>query len=151
MTSLYDPSLAANDYNYMYTPMSINPGGNAGVPPFFRDFGQFSFFGNKKNKMKRMSARKSSARKSARKSKRKGSRKKQSFCRKQVSKKIRINMSEMKKGLLRTSTGYLVTDPRQAIAISYSQVKAKYPKCMAELSKKKTKKSSRSKKRLSKK
>jgi hypothetical protein len=133
MTSLYDPSLAANDYNYMYAPMSINPGGNAGVPPFFRDFGQFSFFGNKKNKMS-----------SARKSKRKGSRKKQSFCSKQVSKKIRINMSEMKKGLLRTSTGYLVTDPRQAIAISYSQVKAKYPKCMADLSKKKTKKTKKS-------
>lgn len=54
-----------------------------------------------------------------------------SFCRRKLSKKISINIKEMKSGNKR------IKSPRQAIAISYSQIKKKYPKCIKSLKKKK--------------
>ena len=61
-------------------------------------------------------------------------------CRQYLSKKIAINMKEYKEGVY--------ASPKQAIAVSYSQVKKLYPHCKKELSKnvknvKKVKKSNR--------
>jgi len=42
-------------------------------------------------------------------------------CKKYLSKKIAINMNEYKEGRFKS--------PQQAIAVSYSQVKKKYPSC----------------------
>jgi hypothetical protein len=53
-----------------------------------------------------------------------------SFCRSKLSKKISINIREMKSGNKR------IKSPRQAIAISYSQIKKKYPKCIKSLKRK---------------
>jgi len=68
--------------------------------------------------------------KSKRRSKRskKGSLKK--YCTSKLSNKIRINMKEHKKGNKK------IKSPSQAIAISYSQVKKKYPKCSRSLKRK---------------
>lgn len=66
-------------------------------------------------------------RKSIRKS-RKRSRKNRSKCRSYLSRKIRINMREMKKGLF--------VSPAQAIAVSYNQVQKKHPACKRILRKK---------------
>ena len=56
-------------------------------------------------------------------------------CRKHLSKKIAINMKEYKDGRY--------SSPKQAIAVSYSQVKKLYPHCKRELTKKSNKKSTR--------
>jgi hypothetical protein len=53
-----------------------------------------------------------------------------SFCRSKLSKKIAINLREMKSGNKR------IKSPKQAIAISYSQIKKKYPKCVKSLKRK---------------
>ena len=53
-----------------------------------------------------------------------------SFCRNKLSKKIAINLREMKSGNKR------IKSPAQAIAISYSQIKKKYPKCVKSLKRK---------------
>ena len=55
------------------------------------------------------------------------------FCRSKLSEKIRINMREYKSGNKK------IKSPLQAIAIAYSQIKKKYPKCSRSL-KRKTKK-----------
>jgi hypothetical protein len=52
------------------------------------------------------------------------------FCRGKLSNKIKINMKEYKKGNKRIKSHI------QAIAISYSQVKKKYPKCSRSLRRK---------------
>jgi hypothetical protein len=52
------------------------------------------------------------------------------LCRSKLSKKIKINMNEYKKGNKR------IKSPLQAIAISYSQIKKKYPKCSRSLKRK---------------
>lgn len=54
-----------------------------------------------------------------------------SFCRSKLSKKIAINLKEMKSGNKK------IKSPKQAIAISYSQIKKKYPKCVKSLKKSK--------------
>ena len=74
---------------------------------------------NKKSKSKRRSKRSKS---------KKGSLKK--YCRSKLSNKIRINMKEYKQGNKK------IKSPSQAIAISYSQVKKKYPKCSRSLKRK---------------
>ena len=53
-----------------------------------------------------------------------------SFCRSKLSKKIAINLREMKSGNKR------IKSQKQAIAISYSQIKKKYPKCVKSLKRK---------------
>jgi len=53
-----------------------------------------------------------------------------SFCRNKLSKKIAINLREMKSGNKR------IKSLAQAIAISYSQIKNKYPKCVKSLKRK---------------
>lgn len=77
--------------------------------------------------------RKSKNRKSKR-SKSKRSKSKRSslkyFCRSKLSNKIKINMKEYKQGNKRIKSGI------QAIAISYNQIKKKYPKCSKSLKKK---------------
>ena len=55
------------------------------------------------------------------------------FCRSKLSNKIKINMKEYKQGNKKIKSAL------QAIAISYSQIKKKYPKCSKSL-KRKTKK-----------
>lgn len=52
------------------------------------------------------------------------------FCRSKLSNKIKINMKEYKQGNKRIKSAI------QAIAISYSQVKKKYPKCSRSLKRK---------------
>lgn len=52
------------------------------------------------------------------------------FCRSKLSKKISINLREMKYG------NKYIKSPKQAIAISYSQIKKKYPKCIKSLKRK---------------
>lgn len=52
------------------------------------------------------------------------------FCRTKLSNKIKINMREYKKGNKK------IKSPLQAIAIAYSQIKKKYPKCSRSLKKK---------------
>jgi hypothetical protein len=49
-------------------------------------------------------------------------------CRSRLYKKIAINLKEMKKGVY--------ASPQQAIAVSYSQVREKYPACKRILTKK---------------
>lgn len=46
---------------------------------------------------------------------------KSDFCKKQLQKKIKINMGEYKSGRWKS--------PKQAIAVSYSQVRRKFPQC----------------------
>jgi hypothetical protein len=69
---------------------------------------------------RRRSPRKSSRRRSPRKSSKK--------CRERLQKKIRINMAEYKSGRYSSRA--------QALAVSYAQVKKKYPSCKRSLSKK---------------
>jgi hypothetical protein len=52
------------------------------------------------------------------------------YCQSKVSKKISINMKEMKSGNKK------IKSPSQAIAIAYSQIRKKYPKCSRFLKKK---------------
>ncbi len=78
---------------------------------------------NKKNS-KRTSKRTS---KRSKRSKR-GSLKK--YCRSKLSNKIKINMKEYKQGNKK------IKSHQQAIAISYSQIKKKYPKCSRSLKRK---------------
>ena len=77
---------------------------------------------NTKRKSTRNTKRKS-IRKSIRKSKRKSIRKspQEKKCRKMLAKKIAINMEEYRQGRF--------LYPKQAVAVSYSQVKKKSPKC----------------------
>jgi len=56
------------------------------------------------------------------------------FCKKQLSDKIRINMREFKKGTI-LKNGRPITSRKQAIAISYSQIKKMYPKCFKHIQK----------------
>jgi len=69
---------------------------------------------------------KRSKRRSPRKSSRKS--KRSSDCKKKLQKKIKINMAEYKSGRYSSRA--------QALAVSYSQVKKKYPYCKRYLSKK---------------
>ena len=70
-----------------------------------------------------------SRRKSGRRSKRRSPRKSPSKkCKEHLQKKIRINMAEYKSGRYSSRA--------QALAVSYAQVKKKYPKCKRSLSKK---------------
>ena len=71
---------------------------------------------------------KKSMRKPIRKSIRKSLKK---FCRNKLSNKIKINMRETKSGNKR------IKSPLQAIAIAYSQIRKKYPKCSKNLKKSK--------------
>ena len=52
------------------------------------------------------------------------------FCRTKLSNKIKINMREYK------NKSKKIKSPLQAIAIAYSQIKKKYPKCSRSLKKK---------------
>jgi len=78
---------------------------------------------SKSKKPIRKSMRKS-LKKPIRKSMRKSLKK---FCRNKLSNKIKINMREMKSGNKR------IKSPLQAIAIAYSQIRKKYPKCSKNL------------------
>ena len=69
---------------------------------------------------RRRSTRKSFRRRSTRKSSKK--------CRERLQKKIRINMGEYKSGRYSSRA--------QALAVSYAQIKKKYPSCKRSLSKK---------------
>lgn len=73
--------------------------------------------------------------KSARRSKRRSP--KEVICRKKLSAKIGININEYKQGRYKS--------PSQAVAVSYSQVKKKYPDCTKYL-KKSVRKSRKNKK-----
>ena len=53
---------------------------------------------------------------------------KKSLCKQRLSKKISINMKEMKNGRYKS--------PAQAIAVSYSQVLKEFPRCKRVLKKK---------------
>ncbi len=75
-----------------------------------------------RKRSKRRSPRRRSPRKSSRKSKRSND------CKKKLQKKIRINMAEYKSGRYSSRA--------QALAVSYAQVKKKYPSCKRYLSKK---------------
>lgn len=55
----------------------------------------------------------------------KSSRVSRSPCRALLSSKISINMKEYKKGVFKS--------PKQAIAVSYSQIKKKFPSCKKSL------------------
>lgn len=66
--------------------------------------------------------------------------KSKSVCKKRLSEKIKINMSERK------SRGWSIP---QAIAISYSQVIKSFPRCKSKLKKSRKKRKSPSKKRKS--
>ena len=72
--------------------------------------------------------KRSRRRKSYRRSKRSRNSKRSSDCKKKLQKKIRINMAEYKSGRYSSRA--------QALAVSYAQVKKKYPKCKRALSKK---------------
>jgi hypothetical protein len=74
---------------------------------------------SRKSRSKRRSPRKSS------RGKRKSPSKK---CRERLQKKIRINMAEYKSGRYSSRA--------QALAVSYAQIKKKYPSCKRSLSKK---------------
>jgi hypothetical protein len=70
-----------------------------------------------------------SRRKSGRRSKRRSPRKSPSKkCKEHLQKKIRINMAEYKSGRYSSRA--------QALAVSYAQVKKKYPSCKRSLTKK---------------
>lgn len=60
-------------------------------------------------------------------------------CRQHLSKKIAINMKEYKEGRY--------VSPKQAVAVSYSQVKKLYPRCKKELSQKRSEKLKKSNRR----
>ena len=73
------------------------------------------------------------ANKSYKKSKKRSKRSKKSlkdFCRSKLSNKIKINMKEYKQGNKKIKSAI------QAIAIAYSQIKKKYPKCSRSLKRK---------------
>lgn len=75
--------------------------------------------------------KKSKSKKIIRKYKSKSMRKSlKKFCRSKLSNKIKINMREMKSGNKR------IKSRLQAIAIAYSQIRKKYPKCSKSLVKK---------------
>jgi len=57
------------------------------------------------------------------------------FCKKALSDKIRINMREFKEGRLMASK-HKVKSRKQVLAISYSQIKKMYPRCLKHFSKK---------------
>jgi len=78
--------------------------------------------------MARKSYKKSKRRSIKRSKSKRGSLKK--FCRSKLSNKIKINMNEYKKGNKRIKSAI------QAIAVAYSQVKKKYPKCSRSLKRK---------------
>jgi hypothetical protein len=61
------------------------------------------------------------------------SRKPKSICKSRLSEKIAINMKEYKQGLYKS--------PKQAVAVSYSQVLKKYPKCRKSLRRSRVKRS----------
>jgi hypothetical protein len=63
------------------------------------------------------------------KSKRRTKRKYKSKCRQRLNDKIKINMKEYKQGLFKSR--------KQAIAVSYSQTRKKYPRCKKSFSKNK--------------
>ena len=63
-------------------------------------------------------------------SKRKTKKSLKDFCRSKLSNKIKINMKEYKQGNKRIKSAI------QAIAIAYSQIKKKYPKCSRSLKRK---------------
>ena len=73
--------------------------------------------------------RRSPRRKSSRRSRHRSPSKK---CREHLQKKIRINMAEYKSGRYSSRA--------QALAVSYAQVKKKYPSCKRSLSRKSSKK-----------
>ena len=73
---------------------------------------------------------KNSKRKSKKNIKKKSKKSLKDFCRNKLSNKIKINMKEYKQGNKK------IKSPSQAIAISYSQVKKKYPKCSRSLKRK---------------
>lgn len=80
-----------------------------------------SLTSTKKKSMRK--SRRKSVRKSVRKSKRKSRRQspQEKKCRKMLAKKVAINMEEYREGRF--------LYPKQAVAVSYSQVKKKSPKC----------------------
>lgn len=73
---------------------------------------------------------KNSKRKSKKNIKKKSKKSLKEFCRSKLSNKIKINMKEYKKGNKRIKSHI------QAIAIAYSQIKKKYPKCSKSLKRK---------------
>lgn len=75
--------------------------------------------------------------KSVRRSKRRRTSSTKTACRKKLSSKIGININEYKQGRY--------VSPAQAVAVSYSQVKKKYPDCVKYL-KKSVRKSRKNKK-----
>jgi len=80
-----------------------------------------SFFGSRKSYKK--------SRKSYKKSRVSKKRHSKEKCKKLLSNKIRINTKKMNNGKLKSGSGAIVSSREQAIAISYSQLKKKYPKC----------------------
>ena len=74
-----------------------------------------------KSKSKSKSKNKKVKSKSKTKSKKMSVKKTIEQCKKELQKKIRINMNEYKSGKYKS--------PKQAIAVSYSQIKKKYPSC----------------------
>jgi hypothetical protein len=64
----------------------------------------------------------------SKKSVKKSKKNKKSLCKQRLSKKISINMKEMKNGRYKS--------PAQAIAVSYSQVLKEFPHCKRVLKKK---------------
>lgn len=74
--------------------------------------------------------------KNSKRSKRKRSKRSslKKYCRSKLSNKIKINMKEYKQ------KNKKIKSPMQAIAIAYSQIKKKYPKCSRNLKKVKSKK-----------
>ena len=73
---------------------------------------------------------KNSKRKSKKNIKKKSKKSLKEFCRSKLSNKIKINMKEYKQGNKRIKSAI------QAIAIAYSQIKKKYPKCSRSLKRK---------------
>ena len=86
--------------------------------------------GRKMNKVKKSKSKnKNKVKKSKSKSKNKNKVKKSiEQCKKELQKKIRINMYEYKSGRYKS--------PKQALAVSYSQIKKKYPSCKKYFDKK---------------
>lgn len=76
--------------------------------------------------MRKSPRRRSPLRKSSRRSR------KSLSCRQRLQKKIKINMAEYKSGRYSSRA--------QAVAVSYAQVKKKYPSCRRSLSRKSSKK-----------
>ena len=79
--------------------------------------------------MRSRRSRRKSSRRSKRRSKRRSPRKSPSKkCKEHLQKKIKINMAEYKSGRYSSRA--------QALAVSYAQVKKKYPSCKRSLTKK---------------